>query len=498
MAAARITVMIIAGRYIIRRCDKHIHATDVQSVRSGRICQRNLHLLTLLQCHSRFPVLVNCTWLLPCRLLDTGRNLAVGHVRPCTGSKCNLGISGSQRVFVLVSCAITHSIVSHGILQTGKNLVGHQHGTACITHNLWSRACCLRVNIVNQRDNVVHLHVTVTRQHHFSTKVMAAVTQHCLPCNTQLGRTVVKLVFSHQGLARKMLGTASCRCICLQVNHLQRLVLHRTGRNHRSRTYAYSEYLRSRHQVHSPRASKEQTVVLCQERSRQHIVVQRMHLTVHSRPCCTYSLLLFGIYLSQGICLRAILGQDGLQIVRQSRSHRLCRLDIDNLLDYPATSCIGSTVFRPQTQLYRAVQRIASDTLIPVQVNRSHRTAAGIRLYLVQPRAVFRNLEILGRRLQRVCHEIGPGRIRRTSRISQPPLRSGAVNLVRTIHTVHGKEGKLSIVGLRLRRSSLPVTVIAVTTLYRIDMLGIRHIRRNGNPCPRTTPQPHQDHQSHK
>ena len=295
MAVSRRTIVIIAGRYIIRRCDKHIHATNVQFMRSGRICQRYLHLLTLLQYHTRFPVLVNCTWLLPCRLLDTGRNLAVGHVRPCTGSQCNLGISGSQRVFVLVSCAITHSIVSHGILQTGKNLVGHQYGTARITHNLWSRACCLRINIVNHRDYIVHLHVTVTRQHHFSTKVMAAVTQHCLPCNTQLGRTVVKLVFSHQGLARKMLGTACCRCICLQVNHLQRLVLHRTGRNHRSRTYAYSEYLRSRHQVHSLRACKEQTVVLCQERSRQHIVVQRMHLTVHSRPCCTYSLLLLGI-----------------------------------------------------------------------------------------------------------------------------------------------------------------------------------------------------------
>ena len=239
----------------------------------------NLNLLVLLECYICHLVSKHVRIVGTCSLNHTVRKVVLCNLYPRRSCQRSC-LCIHQVPYILFSGSLTNSVVCSWSLKTCKNFVAYDCSTTCIAHDLWSRTCCLCINIVNHWNDVVHVNSVNTCEFHLSTQIVAAVAQYCTPNNGNLCTLVLILIVGNKLNTVVVLCTANgcciaCKCLCLHVNEC-----HCRGRNIVTATKCHCERLSTGKQIHGITTCKVKRIAHLHEAGCKHLVAEYINTIV--------------------------------------------------------------------------------------------------------------------------------------------------------------------------------------------------------------------------
>ncbi len=341
--------MVVVGIDVRGFARVAVHAADIEFVVTASVGERHLYLLAFGEFVAALGVFVDVGLRLTCSFHQAIGHERVVHVSPVGAGERHIVVGFGEVVLVLIARSVAHGVVGSGVFEAGEDLVAHQYGTARIAHHGGSRTSLFGVDVVDHGDYVVHVNV-VAREFHFGAQVVATIAKHGAPSDIESRFLIFIGVGSLQSLAGKVFCTAHCICVGGEVLRGEAGKRHHTGRYGIARAESNGERLRAGFEVHGLAAAEPQVFVLVlNERSCQHAVVERVNVAVGGEGCCAGNILLLRIYNGYVVrCGGVILSRDLAEVAGQNGGGARGRFN--HLVECPAATSILATALLPRSQ----------------------------------------------------------------------------------------------------------------------------------------------------
>ena len=297
---ARITRVVIAGGHVVGSVEE-VCAAEIEAVVAAGVSHGDFYLLISCERHAVLDI-SEYVGIVCARGLDNAVGQAGACHRAPRRSRERNGVERrGERVVVFRACGLAHGVISHGAFKAGEDLVAHQHRAACVAHSGGRRACGIRVHIVEQGNDVVHIHVVHAREFHFGAEVVAAVAEHGFPHDVHRCALISICVVGNECVAVVVLCTAHGRAFARECLHFYAVERHGRGGHVVARAEGHGKDFRAGEEVHGVGAGEVERVVSLYERGCQHVVVERVGVGGRCHFGFAHGFLLRGIEHGVGV-----------------------------------------------------------------------------------------------------------------------------------------------------------------------------------------------------
>ena len=292
--------VVVAGGHVVGIVEQ-VGAAEVEAVVAAGVCHGDFYLLISCECHA-FLRVGEHVGIVCARCFDN----AVGQACAChrgpgrSGERNGVECRG-ERVVVFRAGSLAHGVISHGAFKAGEDLVAHQHRAACVAHSGGGRAGGIRVHIVEQGNDVVHIYVVHAREFHFGAEVVAAVAEHGFPHDVHRCALISICVVGNECMPIVVLCTAHGRAFARECLHFYAVERHGRGGHVVARAEGHGKDFRAGEEVHGVGAGEVERVVSLYERGCQHVVVERVGVGGRCHFGFAHGFLLRGIEHGVGV-----------------------------------------------------------------------------------------------------------------------------------------------------------------------------------------------------